>query len=209
MTGQLQSQQSRWKHKNWAIGTFQPYKSPGLDGISPAFLQQGQAKLLPILRKVLISSLALGYIPSAWSRARVVFIPKTGKKDITNPKSFRPISLKSFDEMSRGDMVAKGHHLNFRYESILVSGLKETKKAELVENSAPAESKAPVLATQSPPPANKSVPCKLGHSEMLEDLAEDEDLLDLTVVGKMEGGLPCHRRSSRRSSRTAAWMKRT
>jgi len=113
------------------------------------------------------------------------------------------------DEMSRGDMVAKGHHLNFRYESILVSGLKETKKAELVENSAPAESKAPVLATQSPPPANKSVPCKLGHSEMLEDLAEDEDLLDLTVAGKMEGGLPCHRRSSRRSSRTAAWMKRT
>jgi len=44
----------------------------------------------------MISSLALGYIPSAWSRARVVFIPKIGKKDITNPKSFRPISLTSF-----------------------------------------------------------------------------------------------------------------
>jgi len=80
----------------WAIGTFQPYKSPGLDGISPAFLQQGQSKLLPILRKVMISSLALGHIPNAWSRARVVFIPKTGKKDITHPKSFRPISLTSF-----------------------------------------------------------------------------------------------------------------
>jgi len=26
----------------------------------------------------------------------VVFIPKAGKKDITNPKSFRPISLTSF-----------------------------------------------------------------------------------------------------------------
>jgi len=44
----------------------------------------------------MISSLALGYITSAWSRARVVFIPKTGKKDITNHKSFRPISLTSF-----------------------------------------------------------------------------------------------------------------
>jgi len=80
----------------WAIGTFQPYKSPGLDGISPVYLQQGQGKLLSILRKVMISSLALGHIPSAWSRARVVFIPKTGKRDITHPKSFRPISLTSF-----------------------------------------------------------------------------------------------------------------
>jgi len=71
----------------WAIGTFQPYKSPGLDGISPAFLKQGQSKLLPILRKVMISSLALGHIPNAWSRARVVFIPKTGKKDITSDPS--------------------------------------------------------------------------------------------------------------------------
>jgi len=38
-----------------AIGTFQPYKSPGLDGISPAFLQQGQGKLLT---KAIITKLA-------------------------------------------------------------------------------------------------------------------------------------------------------
>ncbi|KAL7735175.1 hypothetical protein ACLKA6_014891 [Drosophila palustris] len=80
----------------WAIGTFQPYKSPGLDMILPSFLQQGQDILLPMLRKIMISSLALGYIPNAWRRARVVFIPKAGKKDITSPKSFRPISLTSF-----------------------------------------------------------------------------------------------------------------
>jgi len=48
------------------------------------------------IRKILISSLASGHIPTAWSIAKVVFIPKAGKKDITDPKSFRPISLTSF-----------------------------------------------------------------------------------------------------------------
>jgi len=90
-------------------GVCRYYKSPGLDGISPVFLQQGQGKLLSILRKVMISSLALGHIPSAWSRARVVFIPKTGKKDITNPKSFRLISLMAFLLKTAGGSQNKKH----------------------------------------------------------------------------------------------------
>ncbi|GJQ84678.1 hypothetical protein Trydic_g12700 [Trypoxylus dichotomus] len=42
------------------------------------------------------SSLALGYTPKSSRRTKVTFIPKTGKEDRTNPKSFRSISLTSF-----------------------------------------------------------------------------------------------------------------
>ena len=41
-------------------------------------------------------SIALGYIPKCWREARVVLIPKQGKSDYTEPKSFRPISLTAF-----------------------------------------------------------------------------------------------------------------
>jgi hypothetical protein len=46
----------------WAVYSFLPYKSPGMDGIMPIILQQGfellGCKLLMLLR----TSLALGYI---------------------------------------------------------------------------------------------------------------------------------------------------
>jgi len=45
----------------------------------------------------MISSLAVGYVPTAWSGAWVVYIPKARKKDPRpNPKSFRPFSLTYF-----------------------------------------------------------------------------------------------------------------
>ncbi|WP_221935848.1 hypothetical protein, partial [Klebsiella pneumoniae] len=74
----------------------QPFKSPGVDGIFPALLQRGKERILKYLVEIARSSLVLGYIPRAWQRARVSFIPKTGKRDATLPTSFRPISLTSF-----------------------------------------------------------------------------------------------------------------
>jgi hypothetical protein len=35
-------------------------------------------------------------MPRLWQKAKVVFIPKAGKKDYTSVKSFRPICLTSF-----------------------------------------------------------------------------------------------------------------
>lgn len=81
---------------DWAISAFQPYKTPGVDGIFPALLQKGKRELMIHLIRITRSSLALGYIPKTWRRARVTFIPKVGKKENTHPKSFRPISLTSF-----------------------------------------------------------------------------------------------------------------
>jgi hypothetical protein len=79
----------------WAIFSFQPYKSPDIDGIMPIMLQQGlelqAGKLLVLLR----ASLALGYIPMSCRHIRVVFIPKPGKP-LSQVKSLRPISLMSF-----------------------------------------------------------------------------------------------------------------
>jgi hypothetical protein len=47
----------------WAVFSFKPYKSPGIDGIMPIMLQQGfelhGCKLMMLLR----ASLALGHIP--------------------------------------------------------------------------------------------------------------------------------------------------
>jgi len=58
-------------------------------------LQSGLEILLPFLRKIFRASVAVGYVPNDWQSAEVVFIPKPGKRDYTDPKSFRPISLTS------------------------------------------------------------------------------------------------------------------
>jgi hypothetical protein len=78
-----------------AAFSFQPYKTPGTDGIMPFMLQQGFELLAGKLLMLLRASLALGYIPMSWRHIRVVFIPKPGKP-LSQAKSLRPISLMSF-----------------------------------------------------------------------------------------------------------------
>ena len=48
---------------------------------------------LELLYKALV---LLAYTPEDWRKAKVVLLPKQGKKDYSEPKSFRPISLTSF-----------------------------------------------------------------------------------------------------------------
>jgi len=72
----------------WAIDSFAPYKSPGMDGIFPALLQER--------RGILILYLATGYIPALWRQVKVVFIPKPGRSSYCGSRDFRPISLTSF-----------------------------------------------------------------------------------------------------------------
>jgi hypothetical protein len=79
----------------WAIFSFQPYKSPGIDGIMYIMLQQGFELLVGKLLVLLRASLALGYIPKSWRHIRVVFNPKPGKP-LSQAKSLTPISLMSF-----------------------------------------------------------------------------------------------------------------
>lgn len=79
----------------WSINSFQPFKSPGGDGIIPKMLQESLPHLTDTLTHIFKASFKLNYIPSLWRKVNVIFIPKPGK-DPTDPKSFRPISLSSF-----------------------------------------------------------------------------------------------------------------
>ena len=79
-----------------AIQTFGKNKAAGPDGLPPCVFQHfGEISILrlTILYK---ASYLLGYVPKLWRRAKVIFIPKPGKKDYTLPRSFRPITLSSF-----------------------------------------------------------------------------------------------------------------
>lgn len=80
----------------WAIGKFSPYKAPGGDGIYPAMLQHASEPVLKLICELCRASVAFSHIPLAWRVSRVVFIPKRGKSDYSQAKSFRPISLSSF-----------------------------------------------------------------------------------------------------------------
>ena len=85
-------------HNNvrWAISTFKPLKSPGPDGIMPIMIQKAEELIIPVLTRIYRASLALGHIPKLWQKTRIVFIPKPGKNNYDQAKSFRPISLSSF-----------------------------------------------------------------------------------------------------------------
>lgn len=80
----------------WALGSFKPFKSAGLDGIFPALLQWHQKQIIKLLLPIYRACIAYKYIPKTWREAKVVFLAKPGKEDYTQAKSFRPISLTSF-----------------------------------------------------------------------------------------------------------------
>ena len=79
-----------------AIESFKPYKSPGPDGIYPVLLQKGLEELTPFLLSIYRESINEKRPAKPWLETRAVFIPKPGKSDYTDPKSYRPISLSSF-----------------------------------------------------------------------------------------------------------------
>jgi hypothetical protein len=54
-------------------------------------LQQGIDIIVKPLTNILIASIAFGYIPKAWRKVRVIFIPKPGKA--TRIEKFTIISL--------------------------------------------------------------------------------------------------------------------
>ena len=80
----------------WAINSFNPYKSPGPDGVFPAMLQQSLEDIMPWLLEIFSASLKFGYIPKGWRSVKVVFIQKAGKACHSLAKDYRPISLSSF-----------------------------------------------------------------------------------------------------------------
>jgi len=85
-----------FRRVEWAIDSFAPYKSPGVDGIFPALLPQAQEVVIPYLVSIFCACLVTGYVPAIWRQVKVVFIPKPGRRTYSGPRDYRPISLTSF-----------------------------------------------------------------------------------------------------------------
>jgi hypothetical protein len=85
-----------YTRQEWAIDSCAPYKSPGIAGIFPALLQEGQRIRVPYLVKIFRACLATGYIPAIWRQVKEVFISKPSRYCCSGPTDFRPISLTSY-----------------------------------------------------------------------------------------------------------------
>ena len=79
-----------------AVFRCEPYKAPGMDGIYPAMLQQGWNFIRPWLLHIYTASIRYGYIPTIWGESRGCFLPKPGKTNYTETKSYRLITLTSY-----------------------------------------------------------------------------------------------------------------
>jgi len=55
-----------YRSVEWAIDSFAPYKSLGMDGIFPALLQEGQEVVIPYLVRIFCACLLTGYVPAIW-----------------------------------------------------------------------------------------------------------------------------------------------
>ena len=78
-----------------AIMSFRPNSAAGPDGIKPLVLRQLGPILIDRLVFLFRAFIILGYTPQAFCVAKVIFIPKPGRRDYSAPKSYRPISLSS------------------------------------------------------------------------------------------------------------------
>ena len=69
--------------------------SPGSDSITVKLLQAAWPFIGILVQRLFQGCLALGHHPKVFKEAEVVMIPKPGKRDLTSPRSWRPISLLS------------------------------------------------------------------------------------------------------------------
>jgi len=76
-----------------AIWRMKPSKAPGLDGITAGMLRKAWPQIKVTTTLLMDRCLENATFPESWKVSRLVIIPKSGKKDKSNPKSYRPISL--------------------------------------------------------------------------------------------------------------------
>ena len=79
-----------------AINEFQPLKAPGPDGLYPVMLKKGWNQLKRYYHVIFQACLRQNYVPSAWKEGAGILLPKPGKESYFEAKSFRMITLTSF-----------------------------------------------------------------------------------------------------------------
>lgn len=75
------------------IWRMSPSKAPGPDGITAKILRKTWPVIGQDITRLFTRCLSEATFPSYWKVAKLVVIPKPGKKDLASPKSYRPISL--------------------------------------------------------------------------------------------------------------------
>ena len=76
-----------------AIGTFEPLKAAGPDTLQPIILQKAWKHIKNMTKTIMIKNHENQHIPGPWRNSRGIFIPKPGKTDYNQPKSYRTITL--------------------------------------------------------------------------------------------------------------------
>ena len=76
-----------------ALQEFDPSSAAGPDGIRPIMLQKGWGSIGDAFICIAKASYQLGHTPEIWRNSASIFLPKPGKDDYNNPKSFRTITL--------------------------------------------------------------------------------------------------------------------
>ena len=79
-----------------ALAEFANNKSPGPDELKPIIFQYFPKNIISIITYIYKACISLSFTPTEWRKAKVIFIPKPGKKDYTIYSSFRPISLSNY-----------------------------------------------------------------------------------------------------------------
>ena len=85
-----------YERKEAATNEFQPFKAPGPDGLYSVLLQKGWNQLKGYYHVIFQACLRHSYVPLAWKEGIGIFLPKSGKKTYFEAKSFRMITLTSF-----------------------------------------------------------------------------------------------------------------
>jgi len=76
-----------------AIWRMKPSRAPGLDGVTAGILRKAWPVMKEAITDLMNRCLDSATFPDCWKTAKLVIIPKPGKKDTTSPKVYKPISL--------------------------------------------------------------------------------------------------------------------
>ena len=76
-----------------AIGSFEPHKAAGPDTLKPIVIQKAWTHIKDITRTIMTKNHETQHIPAPWRESLGIFLPKPGKTDYNQPKSYRTITL--------------------------------------------------------------------------------------------------------------------
>ena len=76
-----------------ALLEFDGLTAAGPDGIRPIMLQKGLTQIKQEFAAIAKASFVSGHVPKCWTNSTGIYLPKPGKTDYRNPRSFRTITL--------------------------------------------------------------------------------------------------------------------